>query len=85
MNNQSMCPNNVLPFTPSDVGAMPSTKFYISFVTAGEIAVQTAQANGPSTTRIIPLGALAAGMIHPIECARILSTGTTASGFVAYF
>ena len=85
MNNQTFCANRVALLTPSDAGSMPATKFYISFAVAGAIALETAAANGASSTVIIPSGALAAGIIHPIECARVLATGTTATGFVAYF
>ena len=52
-----------------------------SFAAAGAIKVTTVA--GDSV--VIPSGALAAGIIHPIHCTRIWATGTGATGIVAYY
>ena len=53
----------------------------ISFAVAGDLAVR----DDKETIVIIPNGALVAGVIHPIGTDLIKSTGTTATGIVAYF
>ena len=53
----------------------------ISFATAGDIGL----VNDVGTTILIPNGALAAGVIHPICASYIRATGLGAAGIVAYF
>lgn len=78
---------NIALVTPSDtvnlVDGTGSTFIArgISFGTAGDLKV-TAR-NGQ--TVIIPSGALAAGIIHPVSLTRIWATGTTAANIVAYY
>ena len=52
----------------------------VSFAAAGDLKVITDKAE----TVVIPSGALAAGIIHPLSVTRIFSTGTTATGIVVY-
>ena len=67
--------------TPSNSEAMPTTSFFISFVTAGTIAGILA-GDTTNTTIDIPSGALAAGIIHPIAFKRINASGTSAVGIM---
>jgi hypothetical protein len=53
----------------------------ISFAVAGDLAVVTAGGE----TVVIPSGALAAGIVHPLRVKQVLSTGTAATGIVAYW
>jgi hypothetical protein len=53
----------------------------ISFAVAGDLKVTT---DGGETV-VIPSGALAAGVIHPLEVTRVWLTGTAATGIVAYW
>ena len=52
----------------------------ISFAAAG--ALKVTRPDG--TAVVIPDGALAAGIIHPIQAVRIWENGTTATGIMAY-
>lgn len=54
----------------------------ISFGTAGALEVVL---EGDTNSVVIPSGALAAGVIHPLRVKRVVSTGTTASGIVGYY
>lgn len=56
----------------------------ISFGTAGALSMVPAADTG-STTVVIPSGALAAGIIHPISPKEIKSSGTTAASIVAWY
>lgn len=53
----------------------------ISFAAAGDLAIVTED----GTTAIVPSGALAAGIVHPIRAATITKTGTTATGIVGWY
>jgi len=53
----------------------------IAFAAAGALEIIDLQGN----TVVIPSGALAAGLIHPIFASRILAANTTATGIVAFF
>jgi hypothetical protein len=74
------------PVTPGDSadniteGDVAYTTRAISFATAG--AVKVTRPDG--TAVMIPSGALAAGVMHSIQCVRIWSTGTTAANFMAW-
>ena len=76
--------------TPSDSDVLSFTTQFgkqiqkcraISFAAVGDLAIK----DGNDVTVIIPSGALAAGVMHPISTQKILATGTTATGIVAYF
>lgn len=67
--------------TPSDSTDLAHVTRGISFATAGALKITTLR----GTTIIIPSGALAAGIIHPIRATRIWSTGTTAATIVAWW
>lgn len=53
----------------------------LSFAVAGDIKVNTVGGE----TVVIPSGALAPGIIHPLRVSRIWSTGTAATGLVVYW
>ncbi len=53
----------------------------ISFAVAGDIKVNTVGGE----TVVIPSGALAPGIVHPLRVSRIWSTGTGATGLVVYW
>lgn len=53
----------------------------VSFAVAGDIKVTTVGGE----TVVVPSGALAAGLMHPVQWARIWQTGTTATGIVAWW
>lgn len=53
----------------------------IAFGGAGDLAIKDDVGN----TVVIPGGALATGIIHPVSTDLILSTGTTATEIVAFF
>lgn len=53
----------------------------IAFATAG--ALKVTMVNGDVV--VIPSGALAAGMIHPLRIKRVWSTGTTAASIVGFY
>lgn len=75
-------PRMVALVTPSDTVNFTFRVRGISFAAAGAISVVPAAA--PTTSVVIPSGALAAGIIHPLEILRVNSTGTGATGIVAY-
>lgn len=64
-----------------DASGRPKTSTYISFAVAGALAIKDQDNN----TVIIPSGALVAGHMHKIQTGYVLSTGTGATGIVAYF
>lgn len=66
--------------TPDDATDLGFQTRAISFAANGAIRVTTS--GGDTVT--IPSGALAAGVMHPLQVTRIFSTGTTATGIVAY-
>lgn len=72
---------HVLLVTPSDSTDLTAPSRAISFGTAGALKVTTVGGE----TVVIPSGALAAGIMHPLRVARIHSTSTTAANIVAYY
>ena len=72
---------NIATVTPNDGTDLDFTTRGLSFAAAGALTVITE--GGQTVT--IPDGALAAGIIHPIRVARVLATGTGATGIVAYW
>lgn len=66
--------------TPNDNADLPKATRAVSFATAGSIKVTTVDGD----TLIIPSGALAAGLMHPVRWRRVHSTDTTASGIVGF-
>lgn len=68
--------------TPADGSDLGYTTRAISFATAGALKVTTRGGE----TLVIPSGALAAGVMHPLEVVRIWETGSgTGMGIVAYW
>lgn len=67
--------------TPHDTNELTKVTRGLSFAAAGAIAV--VMENGDDV--IIPAGALAAGIIHPIKIKKIKSTGTTATSLVGWY
>ena len=70
--------------TPSDTVDLKTTGQPckgIAFVGVGDLEIIDLAGN----TVVIPSGALAAGLIHPIYATRIKSSNTTATGIVAFF
>ncbi len=65
--------------TPHDVNDLTYAS-YLSFATAGDLKVITLGGE----TVVIPSGALAAGIIHPVLVTRVYANGTTALNIVAY-
>lgn len=66
--------------TASDANELAYITRALSFTTAGAIAVVMED----GSDFIIPSGALAAGIMHPLRIKKIKTTGTTASGFVGW-
>lgn len=66
--------------TPHDTNELAYVTRAISFATAGALAV--VMENGDDV--IIPSGALAAGVMHPLRIKKIKLTGTGAAGVVGY-
>lgn len=66
--------------TPSDSVDFDTPCRGISFGTGGALSIVDLTGD----TVVIPSGALAAGIVHPIFAQRINSTGTTAEDIVAY-
>jgi len=68
--------------TPSDGADLAHATRAVSFATAGAIKVTTVGGE----TLVIPSGALAAGIMHPVEWVRIWATGSgTGMDIVAYW
>lgn len=67
--------------TASDTTVIEPLTRGISFGTAGALAVEYPD----GVTHTIPSGALAAGIIHPMQVRRVLATGTSAASIVAWF
>jgi hypothetical protein len=72
--------DHVALVTPSDTADIPATRG-VSVATAGDMKVTTVGGE----TVVIPSGALAAGIVHPIRVTRVWATGTAAVGIVAYW
>jgi hypothetical protein len=72
---------HVLLITPADGADLTDATRGISIVVAGALKVVTVGGE----TVVIPSGALAIGIIHPLEVVRVWSTGTTATGIVGYY
>lgn len=66
--------------TAHDTNELDQVTRAISFGTAGALAVVMQD----GSDFIIPSGALAAGVMHPLRIKKVKSTGTTASGIVGY-
>lgn len=66
--------------TPADGSDLPFLTRGLSIAGAGAVRVTTAAGD----TVTIPSGALAAGVVHPLRVSRVWSTGTTATGIVAF-
>ena len=64
-----------------DASGKPHNSTYISFAVAGALAIK----DQDNVTVVIPSGSLVAGVMHKIQTGYVLSTGTTATGIVAYF
>lgn len=70
------------PITPSDSADIAGGPIRgLAFASAGTIKVTDTAGN----VKVIPSGALAAGMIHPLVIRRLWDTGTTATGFLGVF
>lgn len=67
--------------TPADGADLDFVTRGISFAAAGALKITTVGGD----TLIIPSGALAAGIMHPIFASRIWATGTAATGIVAWW
>lgn len=79
--NTTMPADSIALVTPHDSNELSAVTRGISFAAAGALKVVTV--NGDTVT--IPSGALAAGIIHPLRVKQVWSTGTTATGIVAYW
>lgn len=79
--SQMVPPSHVALVTPSDSVDLTYVTRGISLAAAGALKVVT---HGGETV-VIPSGALTAGIIHPLRVTRIWSTGTDATGIVAYW
>jgi hypothetical protein len=67
--------------TPHDTNELSYVTRGISFKTAGDLKVVTVGGE----TVVIPSGALAAGVIHPLRVKQVYDTGTAAVSIVAYW
>jgi hypothetical protein len=64
--------------TPSDAALIaPGKGLYVG--TAGDLAAELVDGSA------VTFAGLAAGIIHPIQVRRVLSTGTTAAGIVVLY
>lgn len=72
---------NIVLITPDDDNDLALATRGLSFGTAGALKVDTLAGQ----TVVIPNGALAAGIIHPIRVTRVYATGTDAAGIVGYY
>lgn len=72
---------HVFLITKSDDDDLPFVTRGISFATAGALKIVT---EGGETV-VIPDGALAAGIIHPIRATKVFDTGTDADSLVGYY
>ena len=77
-NLQSTAPANSVTLVSLDTIVSPTRG--ISFAAAGALSVLTAE----DETVVIPSGALAAGIMHPLSIKRVNTSGTTATGIVLY-
>lgn len=71
---------DVFLITPNDSADLPHVTRAISVAVAGALEIVTVD----GSTVIIPSGALAAGVMHPIGASRIKAANTTATGIVGY-
>lgn len=77
---------NAALVTADDANDLTVVTRGISFATAGALKVTMMGDNATAgATVVIPSGALAAGLIHPLRVRRIWATGTTAASIVAYW
>lgn len=74
-------PGHAALVTPSDSADLTYATRGISFATAG--ALKVTMVGGEEV--VIPSGALAAGVIHPMRVTRVWSTGTGALNIVAWW
>lgn len=72
---------HVVLITPSDTDDVAHVLRGFSFAAAGAIKVTPLVGEAV----VIPSGALAAGVIHPIRVKRVWSGGTGATGIVGYY
>lgn len=72
---------NAVLITPNDNTDLAVVTRAISFGGAGAIKVDTLGGD----TVVIPSGALAAGVMHPLRVTRVYSTSTTATSIVGYY
>ena len=79
-NNPLRSAGRVILVTPNDSTDLAYVTRGVSFAVAGALEV----IDLANQTVVIPSGALAAGIIHPIEVTRIKAANTTATGIVAY-
>ena len=68
--------------TKSDTDELANASRGISFAGVGALKVTMVSGGDPV---IIPSGALAAGVIHPLRVKQVWSTDTGATGIVAYW
>ena len=73
--------SGVFLISPHDTNELAQPTRGISFGTVGDLKVADVAGN----TVIIPSGALAAGIVHPIRVVQVFSTGTTAADIVGYY
>lgn len=79
-NLPTFCARSVNLITPADSDHAKAPFRAMSWQVAGDIKIRDLDGNDV----VIPSGALAANQIHSIGCLRIWSTGTTATGIIAY-
>ena len=73
--------SGVFLITPDNSNDLDQMTWGISFAAAGDLKIDDEEGN----TVVIPSGALAAGIIHPIHATRVYATGTSATGIVGYY
>ena len=79
--NGSLSATGGYNITPSDTTLLAPVTRALSWAGAGDLVVQ--YIDGINHT--IPSGALATGIMHPLQVRRVLATGTTATGIVGFF
>lgn len=72
--------DTIFLITPNDSTDLAQRTRAISFAGAGALEVIDCKGN----TVVIPSGALAAGVLHPLSVTRVRSAGTGATGIVGY-
>lgn len=68
--------------TPHATSELTYVTRAISFAVVGALEVVL---EGDTNSVVIPSGALAAGVMHPLRVKRVVSPGTTATGIVGYY